>query len=93
MIVGRAVVESIHLVTDSKYYNISVSYDLLGDLVVVSDYGSRISNHHHRLIKRVESKDEAIKVVKRIVNLRLRHGYEEVCRINRCRRKQNSHRR
>lgn len=70
--------KSIHLVTDSKYYDISVSYDLLGDLVVVSDYGSRISNHHHRLTKKVESMDDATKEVKRILNVRLKHGYEAV---------------
>jgi len=75
---GRTVVKSIHLVTDSKYYDISVSYDLLGDLVVVSDYGSRISNHHHRLTKKVDSMEEATKEVKRIVKVRLRHGYETV---------------
>ena len=67
-----------HLVTDSKYYYISVSYDLLGDLVVVSDYGSRISNHHHRLTKKMDSIDDATKEVKRILNVRLKHGYEAV---------------
>ena len=75
---SRMEIKSIHLITDSKYYDISVSYDLLGDLVVISDYGSRISNHHHRLTKKVDSMGEAATEIKKIVKVRLRHGYQAV---------------
>ena len=45
----------IHMITETKYYNIKVKCDLLGDIVIVCDYASRTVNNDHRYIIKVDS--------------------------------------
>ncbi len=68
----------IHMITETKYYNIKVECDLLGDTVVICDFGSRIKNNDHRHIIKVNSIDDVKKVVDGIVKVRFSHGYKIV---------------
>ena len=51
------------------------TYDLLGDLLVVCDYGSKLTKFVHRKNIHVSSMDEANKMIDRIIRIRERHGY------------------
>jgi len=68
----------IHMITPTKYYHIEAVYDLLGDTVIVCDYGSRAVKSDHRHIVKVDSMDDVMGVVDGIVKVRLGHGYEVV---------------
>jgi len=61
-----------------KCYDIEAVYDLLGDTVIVCDYGSRAVNNDHRHIVKVDSMDDVRGIVDGIVKVRVSHGYEFV---------------
>ena len=65
----------IQLETDTKFYRITTIYDLLGDLLVVCDYDSKLTKFVHRKNIHVSSMDEANKMIDRIIRIRERHGY------------------
>lgn len=64
--------------TDTKYYNISVMRDLFNDLLVVCDYGSKRTKFSHRKNIQVASQAEANQIIDKLVNIRTKHGYQEV---------------
>ena len=65
----------IQLETDTKFYSITTIYDLLGDLLVVCDYGSKLTKFTHRKNIYVTSIAEANIVINKIMKIRNRHGY------------------
>ncbi|OIN82962.1 hypothetical protein [Francisella sp. TX07-6608] len=68
----------IELETDTKFYHISIIEDLLGDLLVVCDYGSKLTKFVRRKNIHVASMSEATAVIDRIAKVRGRHGYVKV---------------
>lgn len=58
-----------------KYYHTTVFHDLLGDLVVVSSYGSKLNNHEVVRSVPVANLDQAHKVMGKISKRRKQHGY------------------
>jgi hypothetical protein len=68
----------IHLETATKYYNISITRDLFDDLLVVCDYGSKITRFSYRKNIHVASMAEANKTIDKIIKIRAKHGYLEV---------------
>ena len=63
------------LETDTKYYNISIVRDLFDDLLVVCDYGSKLTKFSHRKNIHVTSMAEANLVINKIIKVRERHSY------------------
>tara|TARA_B110000977_G_scaffold196927_1_gene278323 strand:- start:31 stop:240 length:210 start_codon:yes stop_codon:yes gene_type:complete len=68
----------IHLETNTKYYHISIIRDLFDDLLVVCDYGSKITKFSYRKNIHVASMAEANKTIDRIVKIRIEHKYDIV---------------
>ena len=68
----------ISLETATKYYNISIVKDLLSDLLVVCDYGSKLTKFSHRKNIHVASMAEANKIIDKILYIREKHGYSKV---------------
>ena len=64
--------------TDSKYYFVELTIDLLGDLVVVCHYGSLNTKHGHTKTYYVEDHNKAQKLIDQITRTRFRHGYDLV---------------
>lgn len=58
-----------------RYYRASAEIDLLGDMVVVQDYGSLDTARGGRLIRIVRDLEEARRVLISIGSVRARHGY------------------
>ena len=69
---------SICLETDTKYYNISIMRDLFNDLLVVCDYGSKLTKFSHRKNIHATSTAEANSMIDKIINVRIRHGYTQM---------------
>ena len=63
--------------TDTKYYNISIIQDLFDDILVVCDYGSKLTKFSHRKNIYVASIAEANQIIDKILIIRERHGYTE----------------
>ncbi|WP_211276372.1 hypothetical protein [Francisella halioticida] len=61
--------------TDTKYYNISIINDLFNDILVVCDYGSKITKLSHRKNINVASMAEANKIIDKLITIRENHGY------------------
>ena len=57
----------------TKFYRITTIYDLLGDLLVVYDYGSKLTKFVHRKNIYVSLMDEANKTIDRIIRIKERH--------------------
>jgi len=68
----------ISLETDSKYYNISIIRDLFNDLLVVCDYGSKLTRFAHRKNIHVASMQEADNIIYKTLVTREKHGYTVV---------------
>lgn len=61
--------------TDTKYYNISIIKDLFDDILVVCDYGSKLTKFSHRKNIHVASMAEANQIIDKLLIIRERHGY------------------
>ncbi|KEI34595.1 hypothetical protein FRA_50c14650 [Francisella sp. W12-1067] len=68
----------ISLETETKYYNITILRDLFNDLLVVCDYGSKLTRFSHRKSIHVASIAEANSVINKIVNIRIKRGYSVI---------------
>ena len=58
-----------------RYYRAFTETDLLGNMVVVQDYGSMDTARGGRLTRIAKDSEDADKVLRSIGKIRLRHGY------------------
>lgn len=63
------------LETNTKYYSISIMRDLFGELLVVCDYGSKLTKFAHRKNIHVASMAEANTVIDKLLKIREKHNY------------------
>lgn len=64
--------------TETKYYSISMQRDLLGDLTVGREWGSRFNKRGNSKISVADSREEALKMIKKIEHTRKQRGYSLV---------------
>lgn len=65
----------VRLETDTKYYAISIMEDLLQDIVLVCDFGSKRTRFSQRKNVVIDSFDQGLKLAAKNITLRKRHGY------------------
>ena len=61
--------------TDTRYFAMSSSRDLLGDLVIVRHWGGKHSRRHGRKMSLFFSTQDALSFVRTIERRRVRNGY------------------
>lgn len=63
------------LETDTKFYQLSIVKDLLQDLLLVCDYGSKYTHFRQRKNILINSVEEGITKAHKIIKKRYAHGY------------------
>lgn len=67
-----------HMETDYKYYVLRITKDLLNDVVLVCNYGSKHNRYANQQIIGIESLQQGCKVALQKIKLRYQHGYKAV---------------
>lgn len=65
----------LRLETATKFYEIMVTQDLLGDMVMICYFGGKNSKRHQTKTIKLDSFLQYCKTYKKIANTRFKHGY------------------